>query len=234
VYQHVETGPIGFDILMSTAPRGADDQEDVMDATDRITRSYAASAPEPPADRSRPSGVRRGTGRERDEWFTLLDEWGAAGRPYREIAAWLTGEHKMSDWWAQKLIVEYEQSRKVREPGIRPDGTFTVGTTKTVGVPVERLFEAVVDPQRRQDWLPGAVMRERTSHPGRSARFDWREDGTRVTFQVAPRGEARSQVAVEHERLPDSAAAKKALAFWRERVVELKTVLESSSTRQER
>ena len=206
-----------------------------MDTTDRITRSYAASAPEPPADRGRPSGVRRGTGREREEWFTLLDEWGAAGRPYREIAAWLTGEHKISDWWAQKLIVEYEQSRKVREPGVRPDGTFTVGTTKTLAVPAERLFEAIADAQLRETWLPGVVMRQRTSQPGRSARFDWQEDGTRVSFQVAPLGEARSQVAVQHERLPDSAAAKKALVFWRERVVALKTELESSdSVRDER
>lgn len=41
-------------------------------------------------------GVRRGTGRDRDEWFALLDAWGAASRQYREIVAWLTGEHDLS------------------------------------------------------------------------------------------------------------------------------------------
>jgi hypothetical protein len=45
-------------------------------------------------------GVRRATGRDRDEWFTVLDTWGTAGRPYREIAEWLTGEHGISNWWA--------------------------------------------------------------------------------------------------------------------------------------
>ncbi|MGH8575878.1 MAG: DUF4287 domain-containing protein [Gammaproteobacteria bacterium] len=62
-------------------------------------------------------GVQRATGRGRDEWFTVLDTWGAPGRPYREIAEWLTGEHGISSWWAQKLIVEYQQACGLRAPG---------------------------------------------------------------------------------------------------------------------
>lgn len=42
------------------------------------------------------TGVRRATGRGRDEWFALLDRWGAVGRPYREIADWLTAKHGIS------------------------------------------------------------------------------------------------------------------------------------------
>ena len=63
----------------------------------------------------------------------MLDAWGAAGRPYREIADWLTGQHDLSNWWAQKLIVEYEQARGLRPPGVRPDGTFEVSASKTGG-----------------------------------------------------------------------------------------------------
>jgi uncharacterized protein YndB with AHSA1/START domain len=40
-----------------------------------------------------------------------------------------------------------------------------VGTSKTVPVPVGRLFEAFVDAELRERWLPGAVMRVRTSQP---------------------------------------------------------------------
>ena len=68
------------------------------------------------------SGVLRATGREREEWFGLLDEWGAPGRGFREISGWLVDEHGLSRWWAQKLIVEYEQARGLRPPGVRPDG----------------------------------------------------------------------------------------------------------------
>jgi uncharacterized protein DUF4287 len=59
-------------------------------------------------------GVQRSTGRGRGEWFALLDAWGASGRRYREIADWLMGEHDLSRWWAQNLIVEYEQARGLR------------------------------------------------------------------------------------------------------------------------
>src|SRR5918996_3431446 len=103
--------------------------------------------------RSSETGVRRATGRDRDEWFALLDAWGAAGRPFREIADWLTGEHDLSGWWAQKLIVEYEQARGLRPAGLRPGGTFSVTASKTVGVPVERLFEAFADARLRRSWL---------------------------------------------------------------------------------
>jgi hypothetical protein len=178
-------------------------------------------------------GMRRATGRDRGGWFAVLDAWGAAGRPYREVAAWLTGEHGLSSWWAQKLIVEYEQARGLRAAGVRPDGTFTVGASKTVAVPAERLYAAFVDAEVRELWLPGVAMRERTSQPGRSARFDWDDGATRVNVSVAAAGEARSQAAVEHERLPDARAAEEAKAYWRERLDVLKTVLEGGAAENE-
>ena len=66
------------------------------------------------------SGIRRATGRTYDQWFALLDRWGAPGRPFRETADWLEGEHDLSSWWAQKLIVEYEQTRGLPQPAYGP------------------------------------------------------------------------------------------------------------------
>ncbi|HEY8340261.1 MAG TPA: DUF4287 domain-containing protein [Egibacteraceae bacterium] len=169
------------------------------------------------------------TGRDRGEWFALLDEWGAAGRGFREIADWLTGEHGLSAWWAQKLIVEYEQARGVRQPGVRRDGTFTVGTSKTVAVPVERLSAAFVDPVERARWLPDVALRERTATPGRSARFDCDDGATRVAVTFAALDAGRSRVAVEHERLPDPATAQERKDFWIARLAALKAILEGGS-----
>lgn len=178
-------------------------------------------------DRIAPSeGMRRATGRDREQWFAVLDAWGVGGRPYQEIAAWLMDEHQLSNWWAQKLIVEYEQARGLRTPGRRRDGTLATGVSKTVNVPVERLFEAFVNPEVRERWLPHAVMRERTSRPGRSARFDWEDGATRVSVVFSAVSDTKSQVGLEHERLPDTEAADKAKAFWRERMAALKALLE--------
>lgn len=170
-------------------------------------------------------GVRRATGRGYAEWFEALDAWGAAGRPYREIAGWLTSRHGVSDWWAQKLIVEYEEARGLRPPGIRRDGTFEVGATKTVDVPVSRLFAAFVDADLRKRWLPGAAMRLGTTQRDRSVRFDW-DGSSRVAASFSALGEAKSQVAVQHARLSDAKGAAEMKAFWRDRVAALKALLE--------
>jgi uncharacterized protein YndB with AHSA1/START domain len=172
------------------------------------------------------SALQDSTGRTREEWFAVLDRWDAVGRPYREIADWLTAEQGLSDWWAQKLIVEYEQARGVRGAGARQDGTFSGGASKTVAVPVARLFAAFTDPTLRTTWLPGVTLTERTATPGRSARFDW-PDGTRISVTFAATGSERSQVAVSHERLPDAEAAEAAKATWRTHLSTLKTTLES-------
>ncbi|MBA3429916.1 MAG: DUF4287 domain-containing protein [Actinobacteria bacterium] len=171
--------------------------------------------------------VRRVTGRDRAEWFALLDAWGAPGRQYREIADWLMGEHDVSKWWAQKLIVEYEQARGLRPPGVRPDGTFKVSASKTVAVPVERLFDAFVIARQREKWLADGRMSLRTSQPGRSARFDWEDGSTRVNIGFIDKGPSKSMVSVAHDRLADADEAEMTKAMWKERLAELRSFLES-------
>lgn len=173
------------------------------------------------------SGVQRATGREREEWFAVLDAWGAAGRPYREIADWLVAEQELSRWWAQKLIVEYEEARGLRDPGIRRDGTFEVGASKTVAVPVKRLHAAFVDVDLREGWLPGVVIAEARSQPAQALRFDWKGGASRVVVTFAG-GEGKSQVSVQHQRLRDAKSAAEMKSFWRERLAALKTLLEKS------
>lgn len=172
------------------------------------------------------SGVVNGTGRERDEWFGLLDDWGAREKAFRPTADWLESEHGLSGWWAQKLVVEYQQARGVRAPGIRPDGTFTVTASKSVRAPVRELERAFSDAEVRTRWLPGVALRERTAQPGRSARFDVEGDGTRLNVSFGTTGADATQVAIEHEKLPDAVAAEHARALWRDRLGALKTLLE--------
>lgn len=172
------------------------------------------------------TGVERATGRDRPGWFALLDRWGAPGRPFREIANYLKAEHGLSHWWAQKLIVEYEQARGLRPAGVRPGGTFTVTASKTVNVPVARLFEAFTDARLRRRWLPETKMRKRTAEPGRSARFDWEDRKTRLNATFESKGKAKSVVAVEHELLSNAKAAERMKASWRDRLNALKSLLE--------
>jgi hypothetical protein len=169
--------------------------------------------------------IRRRTGRGWEEWFDLLDEWGAAEQPHREIARWVADEQGIEGWDAQAVTVNYERARKLRAVGEHADG-FTVTASKTVGASVERLYEAFVDESLRRRWLPDGELRERTAAKPKSARFNWGDGGTRVVVWFTAKGEAKSVVALQHERLADAKEADRMKAFWRDRVAVLKEVLE--------
>jgi hypothetical protein len=172
--------------------------------------------------------IRERTGRGWEEWFDLLDEWGAAEKTHREIARWLAGQqgiHPLA-WNAQAIAGSYERARRGRQVGEHEDG-FTVTASKTVAVPVERLYAAFVDAGLRERWLPDGDLHERTTIEPRSARFDWGDGTTRVHVAFAAKGEAKSTAALSHERLADGAEAERMKAFWRERVAGLKQELES-------
>ena len=178
-------------------------------------------------DRGGRSGgaLQRTTGRDRDEWFGVLDAWGAARRPYREIAEWLTGSHGLSAWWAQKLIVEFEEERGLRPTGICSNGTFEVGARKMIAVPAQRAFEALADAGVRNAWLPGVRLDETASEPGRSVGFG-AGDGSRVQVELILRGPCKTLVAVRQLRIGDAASAAQTKKHSRQRLTALKTLLE--------
>ena len=169
--------------------------------------------------------IRERTGRGWDEWFALLDAWQAASRPHPDVARWLRDEHGVDGWSAQSVTVGYERARGLRAPGQRPDG-WSVTASKTVAVPVERLYAAFGDDGLRERWLPGAELHVRTASPPKSARYDWEDGSTRVIVGFYAKGDGKSQVALEHARLPDADTAEEMKSWWRERVGALKEMLE--------
>jgi hypothetical protein len=171
--------------------------------------------------------IRERTGRGWEEWFDLLDDWGAAERSHRETARWvaeLQGIHPLA-WNAQAVVGSYERARGLRAVGEHADG-FTVTASKTVAVPVDQLYDAFVDESLRERWLPDGELRERTATKPKSARFDWGDGGTRVSVTFLAKGEAKSTAALQHARLADAEEAERMKAFWRDRVATLKEVVE--------
>jgi hypothetical protein len=171
--------------------------------------------------------IRERTGRGWEEWFDLLDDWGAAERPHREISRWVADQLGIGPlvWEAQAVTSSYERTRGLRAVGETEQG-FAVSATRTVAVPVERLFDAVVDESQRLTWLPDGELSERTATRPKSARFDWGDGATRVLVVFESKGEAKSTMALQHVRLPDGQEAERMKAYWRERVTALKEELE--------
>ena len=144
------------------------------------------------------------------------------------MARWLA-EREGADplaWNVQAVVGSYERARKGRQVGEHEDG-FTVTASKTVAVPVERLYAAFVDAGQRERWLPDGELRERTTIEPRSARFDWGDGATRVHVTFAPKGDGE-----EHRGAVARAAAGRGRGRADEGVLEgarrgLKEVLES-------
>ena len=158
--------------------------------------------------------------------FDLLDESGAAERTHREIAIWVAEQQGIVPlaWNAQAVAGSYERARRGRAVGEHPDG-FRVSSSKTVAVPVERLYGAFVEPAKRKRWLPDE-LRTRTATEPTSARFDFDGDGTRLHATFTTRGPDKSTVTLSHERLSSAEERDRLKAYWRERTSALKQELE--------
>jgi hypothetical protein len=164
------------------------------------------------------------TGQGWEHWLRRLDAWGALDRSHRDIAAWLRDERGVPGWYAQAITVGFERARGLRAVGQRGGG-WSAGASKTVSVPVERLYAAWADEARREVWLPGAMLRVRTATAPRSVRYDWESGASRVVVGFEAISASKSRVALEHEKLPDGDAAAAMKAFWRERLSALAATL---------
>jgi hypothetical protein len=164
------------------------------------------------------------TGCTWERWVKALDHAQAYTWPHREIAKYVQEKYKVPGWWAQTVTVGYERIKGMRAIGQRRDGSFEASKSRTFAVPLVRLYRAFHDGPTRARWLPGVDLTVRTATRGKSMRITW-PDRTSVAVGFASRGDAKSQVAVQHGKLADRAAATRMKQYWAERLDALKEVL---------
>lgn len=188
-------------------------------------RSRLAAAEERPSD----AKVKEATGKKWEQWFNLLDRWSGRDKKHRDIARHLIEELEVPGWWAQAITVYYERARKNRLKYQTEDG-FSIGASKTIDVPVDVVYDAFMNSRVRRKWLTDGTMSVRTSQPNKSARFNWGDGSTRVVVGFTEKGPSKSTVSLSHEKLPDADDAERAKGMWRERLGDLKTLLESAKS----
>ncbi|MFL5403661.1 MAG: hypothetical protein ACJ8BF_12660 [Gemmatimonadales bacterium] len=170
--------------------------------------------------------LKENTGCTWERWVKALDHQKAYTWPHREIAKFVHQEYEISNWWAQTVTVGYERIKGLRAIGQRRDGTFEASKSKTFAVPLGRLYHAFHDPRTRARWLPDVNLTVRTATREKSMRITW-PDKTSVEVGFAPKGAAKSLVAVQHVKLPDKTAATRLKEYWAERLGALNEVLRS-------
>jgi hypothetical protein len=170
------------------------------------------------------SAVLKATGRGWDAWLTILDRAGGRGLDHKGLVAVLERQVD-SGWWAQMIAVGYEQARGLRKKHETPRG-YQVSGSKTVEVPVARLFAAWSSPAQRRTWLADPDFTVRKATANKSLRITWVDGASHLVVNFQDKGARKSQVALGHEKLASAAQAARLKTYWARQLDKLKARLE--------
>jgi hypothetical protein len=157
------------------------------------------------------------TGRTWEQWVRELDSHDAVEKPHGEIAKLVNQEYGVDGWWSQSVTVGYERIKGRRDLGQRLDGSFEASKSRNYNVAVEVLFDACAGDEARARWLTDADATVRTATAPRTLRLQW-PDGTLVALWFTDKGEAKSNLALAHQKLASREAADVAKQQWGERL----------------
>jgi len=172
------------------------------------------AAPKPKtAPRMSDDAVKAKTGKTWKQWFAVLDKAGAQKMTHQEIAKYLSEKQGVGPWWCQMVTVNYEQQTGRRQNHERPDG-FQVSVSRTLNVPVARLYKSFAVDKERNSWLGEEGIHVRKATQNKSMRVTWHDQKTSLEINFYPKTSDKSQVVVQHGKLPNASSAAKMKAYW--------------------
>lgn len=179
----------------------------------------------PQGPRMSDEAVKAKTGKDWKEWFSILDKAGAKKMTHQEIATYLYNKQNVGPWWTQMVAVTYEQQRGLREKHERPEG-FQISVSRTVNAPLAKLFKSFANAKARKAWLAeeGLVVRKATAN--KSMRVTWVDGKTSLEVNFYSKGDNKSQVVVQHRKLPDARFSARMKTYWSKALDRLRTSLQ--------
>ena len=177
------------------------------------------------APRMSDEAVKAKTEKTWKQWFTILDKAGAKKMSHQEIVKYLNTEQGIGPWWQQMITVTYEQARGLRKQHERPDG-YQISVSRTVNVPIEKLYTAFVNDKARNAWLAEDGLAVRKATANKSMRVTWNDVKTSLEINFYPKGGEKSQVVVQHSKLPNAKASATMKAYWGKALDRLRNSLE--------
>lgn len=168
--------------------------------------------------------VQAKTGKTWPEWVKALDAAGCQKMTHKEIVAIVNGQFGVGPWWGQMVTVGYEQAKGLRDKHQKTDG-YAVSASKTFNVSADKAFKAFQNARTRQKWLPEPIT-IRKATPAKSLRITWGEGPSSISVGLYPKGDAKCQVALQHEKLGSAKDVAKYKKFWAEKMLALQSVLE--------
>lgn len=168
--------------------------------------------------------VKAKTGKTWKEWFAILDKAGATKMSHREIVTLLNTKHGVGPWWQQMVTATYEQQRGLRDEHQKPEG-YQISVSRTVNVPLTKLYKAFATEKSRARWLAATGLVVRTATANKSMRVTWADGKTSLEIGFYAKGDEKSQVALQHSKLPDAKSAAKMKTYWGDALDHLREVI---------
>lgn len=164
--------------------------------------------------------VKAKTGKTWSEWFKIVDDADAARMTHKEMVAYLGENFDISGWWQQMITVTYEQARGMRKAHEKPEG-YQISRSKTFSAPVSNLFKAWEDEKTRKRWMKDSAFTIRKKNPNKNIRITWIDNVTIVEVMFYPKGDSKTQVVVQHSKLPNAKKAEEMKGYWGEQLERL-------------
>jgi len=172
------------------------------------------------------AAVHARTGKAWAEWFRSLDAAGARKMSHREIVAVLSQKHPgLGPWWQQMVTVSYERARGLREKHQKPGG-YEISVSRTIGASAWALYRAWKDEQARSRWLSEKPIVIRKATANKCLRITWADGKSSLDVSFNPKGHGKSQIVVQHGKLPDAKVAARMKTYWARALERLKESLE--------
>src|ERR1700742_1774777 len=163
--------------------------------------------------------VKAATGKGWMGWFVILNNAEASTKPHKEIAK-ILADKGCPSWWSQMIAVEYERARGGRKKNEREGGTFAVNVTKVIPASLAKLFAAATS----KDWFPPGAFEETSKTKDKYWRGKWKKD-RKLEFGFYAKGEGKSQIALEINKLPTEADIEKERTAWKKSMEKLSALL---------
>ncbi|NLF06102.1 MAG: hypothetical protein GX593_14040 [Actinomycetales bacterium] len=172
----------------------------------------------------RTEAIENGTDRSWAEWLTFFDRIGAASLDHAALARAVEADGQVTGWWAQAVVIHYEQETGRRVEGQVTGGKFAANASKTVPGDLDEGLARWVALVSDDDAFGGVPL---DAEPSSSATEKWRywrcplADGSRIQVTVSAKDGGKVVVAVQHDRLESAEDRDRWKAYWRERLTGL-------------
>ncbi len=123
------------------------------------------------------------------------------------------------------VTVTYEQGRGLRDKHQRPGG-YQISVSRTVNVPLAKLYKSFANAKSRASWLAENGLVVRTATTDKSMRVTWVDSKTSLEIGFYPKGAGKSQVVVQHSKLPDAKSSARMKTYWGKALDGLRASLE--------